>query len=750
VAYDFAYNSVSYDPTTGTYGFDYSGVSFEFSSGIFVTGGGGYTYQLRWASNAISVNIDGLTAPEQQLAIAALAQWASVAPLTFTFTGGAADITYVDSGADSIATTTDTFPQSDQNLLLVPHSDQSLQAATVDISTTFFANDGGAMDGRTGFGSNDFQTYLALTGRALGVGSQVTYSLWGTQNPDGTISFPPPTETNTLAGDSLQYSVMSTASQANSGGSQYNYVVSLQRDDINAIQSLYGRAITQPGDTVYGFHSTAGAIYDFASYAGFAAPLFTIYDSGGNNALDASGYAMDQVIDLETGTWSSIGGSVNNIFIYGYPQYPLDQSNTQIQNAVGGSGNDLIIANPTANGTLTGGGGNDIFEGTFAGLSGTTITDMNAGDRIRFIDTTAFNGFGFERTGTTLTYANTDGLHALTLSNSAPGHFVPIPFQADDQHGHSGTAIDLKLTNPTSTSDFADTGISDVLWRGSDGSIDIWSMDQGSIVSSTTLQYTAGPSWSVAAIADFNGDGHSDILWRNADGTLIDWAMNSSFIWSNQTLGQVDPSWSIIGAADFDGNGHADLLWRNANGALSMWFMNGPGVVDKEAINATPDASWSVAGVGDYNGDGKSDILWRDTDGRLAVWSMNGTAITSQTLSAAPDASWSVAGIGDFNGDGNADILWRNGDGSLVEWLMNGSQITASQPIAASPDASWSIAQIGDFNGDGKSDLLWRQSGSGTLAEWTMNGSDIASSQTIAAAPDSSWQVQSKPTNYAV
>ena len=44
------------------------------------------------------------------------------------------------------------------------------------------------------------------------------------------------------------------------------------------------------------------------------------------------------------------------------------------------------------------GGGNDIFESSFTGLSGETITDMSAGDRIRFIDPSAFYGFGFERT----------------------------------------------------------------------------------------------------------------------------------------------------------------------------------------------------------------------------------------------------------------------------------------------------------------------------------------------------------------
>jgi len=730
VSYDFVFNSVSYDPTTGGYSLG-AGSSFDFLAVATEFVVGSYTFPLQWSSNAISVNVVGLSTPEQVLAVAALAQWASVAPLTFTFTSGAADITYIDSGTGLVATTTDTLPLSGQYL----------QAETIDISTGWFDSDGGTMDGRTGVGSYDFQTYLAQTGLALGVGSRVSFP-GVTINPGGVISDTAGAITNTLASESLQSSVLSSASLGNFGGNRYDYVVSPQQDDIKAIQSLYGAAITQSGDTVYGFHSTAGAVYDFATYAGYGAPAFTIYDSGGNNTLDASGYATNQVIDLESGTWSSIGGHTNNIFIYG---------TTTIQNAVGGSGDDLIIANPNAKGTLTGGGGNDIFEGSFTGLSGDTITYMSAGDRIRFIDPSAFFGFGFERTGTTLTYAGIDGLHSLTLSNSPAGHFVPTPFQANDQHGHSGTAIDLLLTNPTSTSDFSDTGFSDILWRGQDGSLVDWGMRDGNIISNKSLEATPGPSWSIAEIADFNGDGHSDILWRNTDGTLIDWSMNSASIWSAQAVGQADPSWNIVGAADFNGDGHADLLWRNNDGELSTWLMNGPGVVDKEAISVAPDTSWNVAGVGDFNGDGRSEILWRKTDGTLALWSMNGAAVTgSQVLSAAPDASWSVAGIGDFNGDGNADVVWRDNNGSLVEWLMNGGQIAASQSIAASPDASWSIAQIGDFNGYGKSDLLWRQSGSGTLAEWLMDSSQITASQIIGATPDSSWQVQAKPTNAAV
>ena len=46
-----------------------------------------------------------------------------------------------------------------------------------------------------------------------------------------------------------------------------------------------------------------------------APPAFTIYDSGGNDTLEAPGYATNQVMDLASGAWTSIGGYVNNVFI---------------------------------------------------------------------------------------------------------------------------------------------------------------------------------------------------------------------------------------------------------------------------------------------------------------------------------------------------------------------------------------------------------------------------------------------------
>ena len=55
-------------------------------------------------------------------------------------------------------------------------------------------------------------------------------------------------------------------------------------------------------------------------------------------------------------------------------------------------------------------------------------------------------------------------------------------------------------------------------------------------------------SWNVAVTGDFNGDGMSDILWRNTNGDTSIWFMNGSPVSSVSDLGVVPPSWVVQGA----------------------------------------------------------------------------------------------------------------------------------------------------------------------------------------------------------
>ncbi|WP_049205767.1 M10 family metallopeptidase C-terminal domain-containing protein, partial [Proteus mirabilis] len=67
------------------------------------------------------------------------------------------------------------------------------------------------------------------------------------------------------------------------------------------------------------------------------------------DTLDFSLYTVNQVINLNEGCFSDIGGLRSNISI---------AYNTIIENAIGGKGDDTLIGNPFDN-NLIGGDGND-------------------------------------------------------------------------------------------------------------------------------------------------------------------------------------------------------------------------------------------------------------------------------------------------------------------------------------------------------------------------------------------------------
>src|SRR5437016_3004807 len=104
-------------------------------------GGSGH----HWASHTISVNITDLTAAEKTLAVSALNAYHEVCNVSFTFTSGAADITYNNNG-NRIASTGASWNGS------------AMTSATIDISSNWWPNDN--------LYSHMYQTYLHETGHA--------------------------------------------------------------------------------------------------------------------------------------------------------------------------------------------------------------------------------------------------------------------------------------------------------------------------------------------------------------------------------------------------------------------------------------------------------------------------------------------------------------------------------------------------------------------------------------------------------
>ena len=147
-----------------------------------------------------------------------------------------------------------------------------------------------------------------------------------------------------------QVSIMSYRS-AQASGADYgdHYPSTPQLYDIAAIQYLYGANMdTRTGDTVYGFNSNSER--DFLSANSASDKLiFCAWDAGGIDTFDFSGYSENQMINLHELSFSDVGGLRGNISI---------AADVVIENAVGGSGDDILYGNDVNN-ILTGGAGAD-------------------------------------------------------------------------------------------------------------------------------------------------------------------------------------------------------------------------------------------------------------------------------------------------------------------------------------------------------------------------------------------------------
>ncbi len=164
-----------------------------------------------------------------------------------------------------------------------------------------------------------------------------------------------PTYANaTYAEDTRQFSVMSYWAESNTGGDNGgHYAAAPLIDDIAAIQHLYGANMTtRTGDTVYGFNSNTDRDFYTATDSNQKL-VFAVWDAGGNDTLDFSGYSQNQRINLNEGSFSDVGGLKGNVSI---------AAGVTIENTIGGSGNDVIVGNYADN-VINGGVGDDIIYG---------------------------------------------------------------------------------------------------------------------------------------------------------------------------------------------------------------------------------------------------------------------------------------------------------------------------------------------------------------------------------------------------
>ncbi|MEZ0497975.1 M10 family metallopeptidase C-terminal domain-containing protein [Sphingomonas sp. IW22] len=404
-------------------------------------------------------------------------------------------------------------------------------------------------------------TMVHELGHSLGLSHPGDYNALDDDDGDGVPD--PITYANdaAYAQDTLQYSIMSYFDAYETGAQhidwanmRFGYAATPLVHDIAAIQRIYGVDLTTRTDsTVYGFNSTANrAEFDFARNK---APIVAIYDAGGEDTLDFSGWDTPSLIDLNEGAFSSGGGieaflsleevNANRAELGLAPRsqavYDLYMDiaadlglttglykdniaiayGTVIENAVGGGGNDRLIGN-SANNNLAGGAGRDVFELHNAGVTGAdVIADWGRADMLA-VDNSLRDGNGdgiITWSGSTLRIDPSDGDTARLIgaSNSAGlrlmGEVDGIFYYADARLAPTAGAGQV-----VHVSDFGN----DVLTGSTSGKVtDIFFFDTANPIAgmgADNISFSARDLVvTTTALADGNGDG---IIRFGSDGTL--------------------------------------------------------------------------------------------------------------------------------------------------------------------------------------------------------------------------------------
>ncbi len=174
-------------------------------------------------------------------------------------------------------------------------------------------------------GSHEYSTFVHEIGHAIG--------LKHPSDNGGALADPPLLPTSE---GYVEYTAMAYPSATSSVYDPQTPVLY----DIAAIQYLYGaNTTTNAGDTVYDL---------FAD--GY--PYEAIWDAGGIDTIDLSGYSENISLSLVSGTFTDISNIYNFTIAY----------DAVIENITGGSGSDTLMGNDADN-MLTGGSGNDDLTG---------------------------------------------------------------------------------------------------------------------------------------------------------------------------------------------------------------------------------------------------------------------------------------------------------------------------------------------------------------------------------------------------
>jgi serralysin len=441
------------------------------------------------------------TSAQQEATTEALQSWANVSNVDFQYVTPADAGNYYTSGADiSMFLIGDGFGANVYGLVgefPTSYSGSSFNSTVQGLYANTFTTGNGDVfinqtldftDSDIEVGGNGWNTLVHELGHALGF-----YHSWNPQNSEpststtygwtnggsGTIS-----DTNSMLYSNMSYNagLWTAGTQANSSSAgntiPNSYGATWDAPDYASSQQYPVTDGQASGPMAFDMMSSSYVYGANTSYnAGnttytlsTSTVLETIWDGGGTDTLDGSGISGENIIlDLTlmpenpSSQWFNGANitSTSNTLIGGAFLTANDVTSFQavtIENAIAGSGDDILIGNAAANeltggagsDTLTGGSGNDIF--VFNSLSGSdTISDWNtANDTLQF-SSAVFDASGVSNvtigsainaddllTGVSITNASSSGQTFLFDTDSAT-----LYYDADGVAGGAVVVADL-------------------------------------------------------------------------------------------------------------------------------------------------------------------------------------------------------------------------------------------------------------------------------------------------------------------